>query len=761
MRNYLVPSFTGVALLLVGSSISAGAQDEAPASLNQNKLFRQYLGSAALVRGGSVSPHWLTYGQRFWYTTEAKEGTLFHLVDLQANTVKPLFDVDRLRPALKERSGKNLTGDGLPFRSVEFVDDEARVRFTLADRSWLLSLSDYSLAEGPAAAAKPPESARVVRQGALDGEPPTMEIPAPDGRRFATEKDHNLGLRAAGADEVTPLTADGRADFAWSVANAKWSPDGASLAAFRVDTREVPRYPVVRWLSPSPEIKFIPMTRPGGPLPRQELFFVDVASGRAKRVDVGPADHLVVVRWLPDGSKLLFVRVDRRYHKLELCTAVPQTGATRVLVTESATTFVRTPILADYTLPLLRNGREFLWLSERTGWNHIYLYNLNGQELRALTHGEFPVERILDVDEAGGWVYFIAHDDRRRPYDTHLCRVNLQGEGFARLTEADGQHDYPAYLAALFRGAPAGTQLSPSKEYFLDMHSNFDRPPRTELRRADGTFLRVLEEADVSALDKLGWKPPEPFVVKAADDRTELHGLLYKPSGFDPAKKYPVLDYIYNGPQTVWVERTFNGPLGQLPQAFAQLGYVVLVVDGRGTPERGKSFQDVAYGHFGRDAILDHVAALKQLVAVRPYMDRARVGVFGASFGGYMTVRAMLTAPDVYRVGVASAPVYDMTDLPDFIERYMGMPEDNPKGYVEASCSHLASRLKGKLLIVHGSRDVNAPFAGTMKMMAAIIAAGKTADLQVLPDETHLPRGASAAYGLEATRRYFIEHLPP
>jgi dipeptidyl aminopeptidase/acylaminoacyl peptidase len=740
---------------------AARAIDQPATVLDRDKLFRQYLGSAALVRGGRVTPHWLADGRRFWYSTEAKDGTLFHLVDPQAKTVKSLLDVDRLRPVMKERSGKDVPGPGLPFRAVEFVDDESRVRFTFADHSWLLTLADYTLTEAPAAPAKPPDTPRLVREGTLDGEAPTMEVPAPDGRRFATEKEHNLGLRATGADEVRPLTTDGLKDFAWNVANAKWSPDGARLAAFRVDSRKVPRYPVVRWLSPTPEVKFIPMTRPGGALPRQDLFVVDVATGRATRVDTGSADHLVLVRWLPDGSELLFVRADRRYHKIELCAADPRTGAVRVLVTESAKTFVRTPILAEYTLPLVNKGREFLWLSERTGWNHIHRCDIHGHELRMLTHGEFPVERILDVDEPGGWVYFIAHDDRHRPYDSHLCRVSLEGEHFARLTEADGQHDFPAYLAALFQGAPTGTQLSPSKEFFLDAHSSPDRPPRTELRRSDGKLLRVLEEADASALHSLGWKPPEPFVVNAADGTTELHGLLYKPSDFDPAKKYPVLDYIYNGPQTVWVERTFNGPLGQLPLAFAQLGYVVLVVDGRGTPERGKAFQDVVYGHFGRDAISDHVAALEQLATARPYMDRARVGVFGASFGGYMTVRAMLQAPDVYHVGVASAPVYDMTDLPDFIERYMGMPEDNPKGYEEASCSHLASRLKGKLLIIHGSRDVNAPFAGTMKMMGAFIAAGKTVDLQVLPDQTHFPHGASRAYGLDAIRRYLAEHLRP
>jgi dipeptidyl aminopeptidase/acylaminoacyl peptidase len=736
--------------------------EEKPAAGPRDKLFQQYLGSSALVHGGRVSPHWLSDGRRLWYSVDAKDGPVIYLVDPQANTKTPLFDADRLRRALNARSAPELPAHGLPFRTVEFVENDTRVRFTVADKAWLLTLSDYTLAEAPALPEKKADSARLVRRGTLDGEPPILEAAAPDGRSFATEKDHNIGLRRAGSDDVVLLTTDGRKDQAWSVNRAQWSPDGTKIAVFKADNREVPHYPVVRWLKPTPEVEFIPMTRPGGTLPRQELYIIDVASKQATAIKSGPAEALLtLVRWLPDGSELLFTRMDRLNQKLELCAANPQTGATRVLLTETSKTFVRTPLLSDYSLPLLAKGQQFLWLSERTGWNHVYLYDLQGRLVRPLTRGEFPVERIVDVDEAGGWVYVTAHDDRRRPYDSHLCRVNLHGDGFARLTEAPGQHDFPSYLGVLLQGAPTGTQLSPSREYFLDSHSSIDRPPRCELRRADGKLLRVLEEADIGDLQRLSWKPPEAFVVRADDGQTELHGVLYKPSDFDPARKYPVLDAIYNGPQTTWVERTFNGPLAVLPQAFAQLGYVVFVVDGRGTPERGKAFQDVVYGHFGQHEILDHVATLRQLAADRPYMDLARVGVFGGSFGGYMTVRAMLTAPDVYRVGVATAPVYDMTDLPAFIERYMGSPQENAAAYEASSCTRLASKLKGKLLIIHGSRDVNAPFAATMKMMNAFIEAGKAVDLQVLPDETHGPRGRNQVYWLDATRRYFAEHLPP
>jgi dipeptidyl aminopeptidase/acylaminoacyl peptidase len=750
-----------VSVLMIGCSMTAavcGADKESAADREQ--VFRRYLGIAGLVKGGSVTAHWLADGNRFWYAADSADGPVIYLVDPEKNSKQPLLDADRLRKAFKEIAGVTLPGKGLPFRTVEFVDGDERLRLEYARKSWLLTLRNYQLAED--APEREIEKPRLIRSGTIVGEAATMEVPAPDGRWFATERDHNLGLRTPGKSSVTMLTADGQVDQAWSVGKQMWSPDGKKLAAFKTDMRQVPRYPIVHWLQPGLEVTKIPMTRPGGAVPQQELFVIDVASHKATRVDTGSGkdQHLGVVRWLPDGSALLFARVDRAFKKLELCAADPATGNTRVIVTETQKTFVQVPLLGDYSLPLLANGKGLLWLSERSGWNHIDRYDMDGQLVGQLTRGEFPVVRIVEVDEPGGWVYFTAHGDKDRPYDTHFYRVSLTGEGMTKLTEAEGQHDTPAYLGALGVGSSAGVQLSPSKRFFLDTHSSIDRPPATELRRADGKLLQVLGKANIDELKKLNWKPPESFIVKAADGKTDIYGVLYKPSDFDPAKKYPVLDNIYNGPQTTWVPRTFNGTTGMLPQALAQLGYIVMVVDGRGTPERSKAFQDVAYGDFGGHEVPDHVAALRQLTADRPYMDQARVGIFGGSFGGYMTVRAMLTAPDVYKVGVATAPIYELNDVPAFMELYMDTPAANPKGYEAASCLRLASKLKGKLLIIHGTSDVNAPFAATIKMLSAFVAAGKYVDLIVLPEETHALRG-NPLYWIDATRRYFSEHLRP
>jgi dipeptidyl aminopeptidase/acylaminoacyl peptidase len=759
MRSAMLLSICSLILLCATSSAQEAAERE--------RLFRLYLSSATFVKENPVTPYWLPDGKRFLYAGRKARSTAIYLVDPQANTKRELWDSSMLDAALLERPLVREDGnsgvpaeDGSAYRGLALIDGETKLRFTYRGKTRLLTLADKSLKDVPPA--KEPEKPRLVRAGYLSGEPATMEVPSPDGKWFATEKNHNLALRKAGTEEVTLLTTDGIKDHAWSVNFAVWSPDSTKLVVSKNDIRHLPKYPVVQWLKPSVEVSYGPRTTPGGPLPRQEMYSVDVTTRKQTRIDASKEDHsLLGIRWTPDGSYFLLTRTHRSFNKVELLAATPRTGQVCSILTENSDTFVATPLFGPYHVPFLADGKRFLWLSERTGWNHIYLGDLDGQTMQPLTQGNWPVVRIVEVDEQNGWVYFIAHGNQARPYDTHLYRVSLSGSGLVKLTEAPGQHDYPHYLTVIGRRAPVGVQLSPSKEFFLDTHSSIDRPSRTELRKADGTLLQVLEEADISGLKQIRWQPPEAFVVKAADGKTDLHGVLYKPYDFDPQKKYPVLDYIYNGPQTTWVPRTFNDMGGLLAQAMAQLGYIIFIVDGRGTPERGKAFQDVVYGKFGQHEIPDHVATLQQLAAQRPYMDLQRVGIYGGSFGGYMTVRAMLTAPEVYRAGIAIAPVYDQEDMPAAVERYMGTPHEKPEGWKQLSSLPLAGKLQGKLLILHGTSDVNAPFSGTMRMVAAFIRAGKRIDMQILPEETHGFAGASQVYMLTMLRSYFAEHLKP
>ncbi len=359
-----------------------------------------------------------------------------------------------------------------------------------------------------------------------------------------------------------------------------------------------------------------------------------------------------------------------------------------------------------------------------------------------LTRGTWPVKSLVAADETRGWIYFTAQGDRQRPYDTHLYRAGLEREGFEQLTSDPGRH------------APV---FSPSREFLLDSHSSLDRPPAVDLKRADGTLLLTIARADIEGLKALRWAPPEEFTAKAADGRTDLYGVIYKPFDFDPKRHYPVIEIIYAGPQTTQVPRTFDGSAS----ALAQLGFIVVLLDARGTPERGKEFQDVVYGNLGRHEIPDHVAVLKQIAKRRPYMDMKRVGVCGRSHGGYFTIRAMLLAPDVYRVGVASAPAVEVYGHSSRVEPYLGLPSENPDAYEYASNLRLAGNLEGKLLMIHGTADINAPFSQTMKMADALIRANKPFDLLVLPGVTHFPAGDAERYWDDAVRRYFEKHFKP
>ena len=303
-------------------------------------------------------------------------------------------------------------------------------------------------------------------------------------------------------------------------------------------------------------------------------------------------------------------------------------------------------------------------------------------------------------------------------------------------------------------------QFAPSGRAFLDIHSSIGRPYATDLRRADGTLIARLETADTSALAALGHRPPEPFTALAADGTTELHGVIYTPTDFDAARRYPVVDYIYAGPWISAVQKEYTPTLGmhRIPASLAQMGLVVVTVDGRGTPGRSKAFQDATYGRVGQMEIDDHVAALRAAARTRPWMDLSRAGIAGHSWGGYFALRGMLTAPDFFRAGYAGAPG-DVTESAVINEPHMGMPAENPEGYAAGSNIPLAARLAGPLKIMHGTSDVNAPFSTTMRMISALIAADRPYDLLVVPGGSHNPPDPAGRYYRQDLRRWMATQL--
>ena len=756
---------TGLVGLGVVVVLAAPASAQQMAAREQRYQALVGRGVASLIKGGAVSPHWLADGNAFWYTESAGDSIAAWRVDPVTNTRTALFDTGRLRQAVAALLGRDVSGRGVPGSNVSFREADHTVRLQVDGEDIVVDLATYQARRGPTLTRleRDRTTPRVVRTGFPQTVPDVSEVPSPDGRWFLGERDSNLWLRATADGREQALTTDGTVDQTWYVhpnpalatfgsGSGNWSPDGSRVVVIRTDSRGVRSVPLVHWLKPVEEVEFRLNTKAGGPLAQSELWVVDIRSGQRVKLETGAErdTYLNLLGWTPDGSEVLFIRVNRTIQRLDFVAADPATGQSRVLLHETQRTFIKgitSPGWGDL-VTLLPKTKRFIALSERDGWDHLYLYDWQGQLVRRLTTGRWPVLNVSAVDENGGWVYFSGHDDPRHRYDTHLYRVGLDGEGMKRLTEEPGRH---------------AAQFSPSRKFYLDTHSALDRPPVVELRAADGKLLQTVSRADISKLAALGWKAPEPFHVKAADDTTDLEGVIYKPFDFDPSRKYPVVVYLYGGPQMVLTPHGFpSGYDDARSTAIAQLGFVVVTVDPRGTTERGKAFQDWIYGNWGRYVIPDHVATLKQLAATRPFMDMTRVGVFGLSWGGYHTLRAMVQAPETFQVGVAIASVADLDDdMALAIEPYMGLPQENRAGYDYASNLLLAGRMKGRLLMIHGTSDVNATFSATMKMVDALTEAGKPYDLMVVPEMNHGPGPTRINYFENAIRRYLVEHLHP
>lgn len=706
------------------------------------------------IRGGTVTPVWFPDGRHFAYLSTASGTRKLWRVDVSNGSAAPLLDPARLAEALKGE-GVAVEPGAIPFADFRLADGGRAIEFEIDRQAYRVAIADYR------ATRLPPSDARVpprFQPGDPGGLVPN-ELISPDRQQTAYIDAFNIRLSsnlggAGKADLTWPVTTDGVEGNAWSFGDgARWSADGAYIAAIKTDMTGVWRMPIPHWMTPDEHVEYLPYPHAGGQLPHQRLYAIDVRSKRATPIDTrGEADaKIMILGWSASTSRLVFLRVDRLNKVFEVLDADPVTGQSRVLARETSPTFAVglefvTGGWERFFTPL-RDGR-FLLLSERDGWKHVYLYPANGGRPRQLTRGAWPVDRVVGVDEARGVVFFAARSDPARPYDTHVHRVGLDGRGMRRLTSAAGQHN-PSF--------------SPDYEYFIDNHEHLNRAPSAEIRRSDGQLVSVIERADVTALAATKLLPPEPFVVKADDGVTDLHGVMFKPYDFDPTRRYPVLEIIYGGPQlTVVPQRYFARGFGWAQrESLAELGYIVVVLDGRGTPKRSKAFQDVVYGRFGQTEIPDHAAALRQLGERHPFMDMNRVAIIGHSWGGYFATRALLTAPDLYKVGIASSMISEIdTPHPDPIEPYLGgRPQDVPELYAKSSNLSLAHRLQGNLLFIMGTSDYNLSFSQTVRMADALIRAGKPYDLVLLPEQTHIFRGLYVDYALAASARYLAEHL--
>jgi dipeptidyl-peptidase-4 len=730
------------------------------------------------ILNSSVTPHWVQGADRFWFREAlADDRARFVLVDAATGARKPAFDHAAVAKGLGEALGRAVDAERLPFRTFRFGANGA-VEAIADGKLWRCAATCVGSA--------PPVT------------DPSIST-SPDGRWQAFVKDHNLWVRPTGGGDAFALTKDGVDGNAWAdlagdnpaAIDAKvegrgfppsvlWSPDSRRLYTQRIDQRQLPEMGIVRSTpldgSQRPQIYRWRSAQGGDAvLPTSEPWVFDLDSRQGRKVQLAPiptpfstAPQAREVWWSPDGSRLNLITRSRYLKTVTLYAIEPATGAARQLISETGKTFVEpSPVFTQPMTRTLANG-DILWFSERDGWGRLYLYDAAGQLKRALSTGDGLTNAIVRLDEAKGQVYVRAkgREPGLDPYFENLYRIDLNTGASVRLTPEAANHEVHATADTLAdqTGDPLTTlaeseSFSPSGRYFLDTFSTPTEPSQTVLRRADGKLVSVVARADISLLKSEGFTPPERFSVMAADGVTPIYGVILRPSNFDPARKYPVVDSIYPGPQ---MRRVVNPGFSNLlfdnysfPQSMAELGFVVVLIDGRGTPGRSKTFLDQSYGKLSSAGTLeDHVAGIKALGAQRPYMDLDRVGIYGYSGGGYGTARALFAYPDFYKVGVAHAGNHDQRGyIAVWGDSYNG-PDDG-KNYLAASNALIAKNLKGKLLLTHGDMDTNVSPALTMQVVDALIKANKDFDMLLVPNLGH----RFDDYLTRVTWDYFVRNL--
>ena len=569
---------------------------------------------------------------------------------------------------------------------------------------------------------------------------------SPDGKWSAFVRDHNLYVRNIENGREIALSSDGTEEDAYEE-RFYWSPDSEKLVALRTrkgDDRKIYLIESSPKDQLQPKLHTHSYRKPGDRIDvaKPQLFNV-IFERQIPIVDrlFSNPWSISKIRWAPDSSRFTFLYNQRGHQVLRIISVDANTGKTRAIIDEQSKTFI------DYAFKqfsyYLDATKEIAWMSERDGWNHLYLYDSEtGRVKNQITKGEWVVRSVERVDEAERQIWFRAGGIRagQEPYYVHFCRVNLDGTGLVVLTEGDGTHRI---------------EFSPDRRFFLDCWSRVDQPPVTELRESnDGKLICELERADASALLKTGWRPPERFVAKGRDGKTDIYGVIIRPSYFDPNCKYPVIEQIYAGPQGAFVPKSFG--LQTRQQAIAELGFIVVQIDGMGTSHRSKAFHNVCWKNLGDSGFPDRILWMKAAAARYPCMDVTRVGIYGGSAGGQSALRALLAHGDFYKVAVADCGCHDnRMDKIWWNEAWMGWPIG--PHYKEQSNVTQAHKLQGKLLLTVGELDKNVDPASTMQVVDALIKADKDFDLLVVPG-----RGHGVGETLYASRRrmdFFVRHL--
>lgn len=746
---------------------------------------RYALAQSALMAGdavsnGAVYPTWIDRSH-FWYERRGPGGIEYRIVDAENNSGKVALTLADVAGKLAEHLQAEVDAEQLMLRDLRFDVANGKVEFSAFGDSYVLSLSDGVLT---------PATKRADLTWSA----------APDGKTVVLLRDWNLWRRDLDSGEETPLTRDGSEYFAYAAAPASmrvvqqnlggaapqgvWSPDSRFFLTLQVDDRQVPDLAVAEYAplqGVRPNVTSNKTSLPGDPKVTEfRMIAIEAATGRqiearyprlsAVRMNDTPF-AAQLAWWSADGLTAYFVDIERGEKAAHVVAFDIATGTTRIVFTETSPSYVELSVnvYAPALVYPLPESSELVWYSERSGRGHLYLYDLvTGALKAAITEGPWQIRDVVHIDAPRREVFFLAAGiaPDEDPYICKPCLASIDGGPVKVLSDAPGNH-------SVWRGSEFGLMMlkflgvdiatisgrSPGGDYFVETVSAVDGLPRTYLRDRDGKEIALLEQAEFDAPP--GWSWPEPVVCKAADGVTDTYGVLFKPFGYDPAASYPIIDYIYGGPQVSNAPHASFAAGGAPAGAFLEgvhlsaLGVFVLILDGRGTADREQAFRTASHGAAHTASNLeDHIAAIRQLAETRGQIDLARVGITGFSGGGYMTAIAALRFGEFFKVAVAGGGNYDQGLFWHcWGERYHG-PYD-PDHYATQAAKTYAGGLTGKLLLVHGLMDSGCHPAALFQLVQALIEADKDPDLVILPRAGHDWTG----YGVRRRLDYFVTHL--
>ena len=744
------------AVLACAATLPGSAQTRAAVTTDDYARAEKFLNynTAPLVANGPVRAMWIAGSDRFCYRNQNADGATFYLVDAAKGTRAPAFDHAAVATTLTTAMGKPVSATRLPFTQLTFTADSTGFWFDAEGKRWTCDLKGTKCASSD-------------RPGTV----PNSDL-SPDGKYAVYIRDWNLWVRdtATGADRQ--LTTDGVKDYGYATDNAgwimsdrpvvKWSPDSKKLATFQHDQRKTGEMYLVNTVAGHPTLKAWKYPLPGdAAVTMIERVIIDVETATVTRLKMGQDQHRstlcddvkcggdwVDVQWSPDGTQIAFVSTSRNHQQENLRIADAATGSIRDVLEEKGETFLESGN-GRVNWQYLPASNEAIWFSQKDNWGQLYLHDAQtGRQKSQMTSGDGNVTQLLRVDEANRTLYYmgVGKEAGRDPYFRHFYRQSMDGKAAQLLTPEDADHDI---------------SLSPSGRYFVDNYSKPDVPSTSLLRDQTGKTILQLEKMDISRLLATSWKPPMPITVKDRGGAGLLYGLLYRPTNFDPSKKYPIINNIYPGPQTGSVgSRQFSAARGDT-QAIAELGFIVVQIDGMGTPWRSKRFHAAYYGNMGDNTLPDQVAGMTELASRYPWIDIDRAGIYGHSGGGFATASAMFRHPDFFKVGVSQAGNHDNRVYEDdWAEKWQGVLEKHADGttnYDNQANQLVAHQLKGKLLLAHGSMDANVPYYSTLLVVEALIKANKDFDLIIFPNRGH--GFGSEPYMIRRRWDYFVRHL--